>query len=68
VEEGCSLAFSWSRPDGSRSVVRFDLEPAVGGTRLVVVERGPMAATAHAGSEWTRRLEAFVAALSLVGV
>jgi uncharacterized protein YndB with AHSA1/START domain len=68
VEEGCYLAFSWSRPDGSRSVVRFSLEPAVGGTRLVVVERGPAAATAHAGSEWTRRLEAFVAALSLVGV
>jgi uncharacterized protein YndB with AHSA1/START domain len=66
VEEGRSLAFAWSREDGSASVVSFSLEPAAGGTRLVVVERGPQATMVPAGPEWTRRLRAFVAALSLV--
>jgi uncharacterized protein YndB with AHSA1/START domain len=66
VDEGRSLAFSWSREDGSTSVVRFSLEHAVDGTRLVVVERGPAAATELAGPEWARRLRAFVDAVSLV--
>jgi uncharacterized protein YndB with AHSA1/START domain len=66
VEEERSLAFSWARPGEPRSVVEFSLEPAVGGTRLVVVERGPILTAAVAGSQWVSRLHAFAAALALV--
>jgi uncharacterized protein YndB with AHSA1/START domain len=66
VEEERSLAFSWARPGEPRSVVEFSLEPAVGGTRLVVVERGPILTAAIAGSQWVSRLHAFAAALALV--
>jgi hypothetical protein len=47
------------------SVVELTIEPASAGTRVVVVERDP-AAPVLAGAEWTRRLDAFVEALSLV--
>jgi uncharacterized protein YndB with AHSA1/START domain len=66
VEEERRLAFSWARPGESDSVVEFSLEPAAGGTRLVVVERGPAVTAAVAGSQWVSRLHAFVAALALV--
>ncbi len=66
VEEERLLAFSWARPGEPRSVVEFSLEPAVGGTRLVVVERGPILTAAVAGSQWVSRLHAFAAALALV--
>jgi uncharacterized protein YndB with AHSA1/START domain len=66
VEEESLLAFSWARPGEPRSVVEFSLEPAVGGTRLVVVERGPILTAAIAGSQWVSRLHAFAAALALV--
>ena len=66
VEEERSLAFSWARPGEPRSVVEFSLEPAVGGTRLLVVERGPILTAAIAGSQWVSRLHAFAAALALV--
>jgi uncharacterized protein YndB with AHSA1/START domain len=66
VEEERSLAFSWARPGEPRSVVEFSLEPAAGGTRLVVVERGPILTAAIAGSQWVSRLHAFAAALALV--
>jgi uncharacterized protein YndB with AHSA1/START domain len=66
VEEERLLAFSWARPGEPRSVVEFSLEPAVGGTRLVVVERGPILTAAIAGSQWVSRLHAFAAALALV--
>jgi uncharacterized protein YndB with AHSA1/START domain len=66
VEQGRSLSFSWGRSGQPPSVVEFSLEPGVGGTRLVVVERGPAVATAPMRSEWTARLEAFAAAISLV--
>jgi uncharacterized protein YndB with AHSA1/START domain len=65
AEEERSLTFSWTRPGEPESVVEFELQPVIGGTRLVVVERGPLAITASA-AEWARRLRAFVAALSLV--
>ena len=39
IQEERLLAFSWARPGESGSVVELSLEPAVGGTRLVVVER-----------------------------
>jgi uncharacterized protein YndB with AHSA1/START domain len=66
VEEERLLAFSWARPGEPRSVVELSLEPAVGGTRLVVVERGPILTAAIAGSQWVSRLHAFAAALALV--
>ena len=66
VEEERSLAFWWARSGEPRSVVEFSLEPAVGGTRLVVVERGPILTAAIAGSQWVSRLHAFAAALALV--
>jgi uncharacterized protein YndB with AHSA1/START domain len=66
VEEERSLAFSWARPGEPESVVEFTLEPAVGGTRLVVVERGPDLTAAVARPQWALRLDAFAAALALV--
>jgi uncharacterized protein YndB with AHSA1/START domain len=66
VEEERSLAFSWARPGEPESVVEFALEPAVGGTRLVVVERGPALTAAVARPQWALRLDAFAAALALV--
>jgi uncharacterized protein YndB with AHSA1/START domain len=65
AEEERSLSFSWTRPGEMESVVELTIEPASAGTRIVVVERDP-AAPALAGAEWTRRLDAFVEALSLV--
>jgi uncharacterized protein YndB with AHSA1/START domain len=65
VVEERRLSFAWTRPGEAQSVVELTLEPVIGGTRLVVVERGP-AVSGFAGAEWTRRLDAFVAALSLV--
>jgi uncharacterized protein YndB with AHSA1/START domain len=66
VTEERSLAFSWARPGEAQSVVEFTLEPASGGTRLVVVERGPALIAAVARPEWVSRLHAFAAALALV--
>jgi uncharacterized protein YndB with AHSA1/START domain len=67
VEEERSLAFWWARPGESRSIVEFSLEPAVGGTRLLVVERAPLTSTvALTGSKWESRLRAFARALALV--
>ena len=66
IEEERLLAFSWARPGESGSVVELSLEPAVGGTRLVVVERGPLVAAPITGSQWVSRLHAFAAALALV--
>jgi uncharacterized protein YndB with AHSA1/START domain len=66
IEEERLLAFSWARPGESGSVVELSLEPAVGGTRLLVVERGPLVAAPITGSQWVSRLHAFAAALALV--
>jgi uncharacterized protein YndB with AHSA1/START domain len=67
VEEERSLAFTWGRPGEAETEVELTLEPAVAGTRLVVVERatapGPLA---RAGARWEARLTALALALSLV--
>jgi uncharacterized protein YndB with AHSA1/START domain len=67
VEEERSLAFTWARPDEPETYVELTLEPAVRGTRLVVVERaaavGPIAA---AGPRWDARLAALGRAVTLV--
>ena len=66
VEEERSLAFTWARPDEPETYVRLTLEPALGGTRLVVVERAaPVGPVALAGS-WDVRLAALRRATSLV--
>jgi uncharacterized protein YndB with AHSA1/START domain len=67
VERERSLAFTWARPDEPETYVELILEPAVAGTRLVVIERaaavGPMAL---AEARWDARLAALGRALSLV--
>jgi uncharacterized protein YndB with AHSA1/START domain len=66
VEEGRSLAFTWSRDGEIPSSVELTLEPVVSGTRLRVVERagaGPMAATA--GPLWEMRLGGLAKLLAL---
>jgi uncharacterized protein YndB with AHSA1/START domain len=69
VDEERSLAFTWSRPEEPETYVELTLEPAVAGTRLIVVERaisvGPVAL---AGASWDSRLAALgrVASLALV--
>jgi uncharacterized protein YndB with AHSA1/START domain len=67
VEEERSLAFTWARPDEPETYVELTLEPAVAGTRLVVVERaaafGPVAA---AGPRWDARLAALGRATRLI--
>ena len=58
VEEPERLAFRWRREGGEESRVEFVLEPAVSGTRLVVVESGLGGApTAAAAADWAVRLE-----------
>jgi uncharacterized protein YndB with AHSA1/START domain len=67
VEEGRRLAFTWSRDGEGPSQVEFTLEPAVSGTRLVVVERalkGPLAS--GTGHRWQGALEELAHALELV--
>jgi uncharacterized protein YndB with AHSA1/START domain len=67
VEEERSLAFTWARPDEPETYVELTLEPAVSGTRLVVVERAsPVGPVALAGSFWDARLAALGRAPSLV--
>ena len=67
LEVGRSLAFTWSRDGEGPSLVELTLEPAVSGTRLVVVERalsGPLASgTAH---RWQGALGELANALQLV--
>ena len=66
VEEERSLAFTWARPDEPETYVRLTLEPALGGTRLGVVERAaPVGPTALACS-WDVRLAALRRATRLV--
>jgi uncharacterized protein YndB with AHSA1/START domain len=69
VEEERSLTFTWARPDEPETYVELRLEPAIGGTRLVVVETaspfGPVA-LASASAAWATRLRALRWATSLV--
>ncbi len=67
VEEERSLAFTWERPGEGESLVEFTLEPAVSGTRLIVIERalpgsGPVA---FAGAAWSSRLRAMPMAMAV---
>jgi uncharacterized protein YndB with AHSA1/START domain len=67
VEEGRRLAFTWSRDGEGPSQVEFTLEPAVSGTRLVVVERALKAPLASGtGHRWQGALEELARALELV--
>lgn len=54
IDELERLAFHWRREGGRESRVEFRLEPAVSGTRVVVVES---AAGPSAAAEWASRLE-----------
>ena len=67
VDEERALSFTWGRPDEPETYVELTLEPAVAGTRLVVVERaaafGPVAA---AGPRWDARLAALGRATRLI--
>jgi uncharacterized protein YndB with AHSA1/START domain len=67
VEEERSLAFTWARPNEPETYVELTLEPAVSGTRLVVVERAaPVGPGALFGSFWDARLVALGHVISLV--
>ena len=67
VEEERSLAFTWARPEEPETYVELTLEPAIAGTRLVVVERAtPFGPVALAGSRWELRLAALGRAARLV--
>jgi uncharacterized protein YndB with AHSA1/START domain len=67
VEEERSLAFTWARPNEPETYVELTLEPAVSGTRLVVVERAaPVGPGALSGSFWDARLVALGHVTSLV--
>ncbi len=67
VEQERSLSFTWARPDEPETYVELTLEPAVAGTRLVVVER---AASSHpvalGAAGWSGRLASLRAATALV--
>jgi uncharacterized protein YndB with AHSA1/START domain len=56
VEEERRFAFVWTRDGQVSSEVTFELEPAVGGTRLTVTERAVAGPMAMAGERWTQRL------------
>jgi uncharacterized protein YndB with AHSA1/START domain len=65
VERERSLAFTWARPDEPETQVELTIEPAVSGTRVIVVERAaPMGPAALAGA-WDARLAALGRAASL---
>jgi uncharacterized protein YndB with AHSA1/START domain len=67
VEEERSLAFTWARPNEPETYVELTLEPAVSGTRLVVVERAaPVGPGALFGSFWDARLVALGHVISFV--
>jgi uncharacterized protein YndB with AHSA1/START domain len=66
VEEERSFAFTWARPGEAETLVEFTLEPAVAGTRLIVVERALAGPVALAGSHWSARLTSLGVALTLV--
>jgi uncharacterized protein YndB with AHSA1/START domain len=67
VEEERALTFTWARPDAPETYVELTLEPAVGGTRLVVVETAsPFGPVATGSSSWEGRLRALRRATSPV--
>ena len=66
VEEERSFAFTWARPGEDETLVEFTLEPAVTGTRLVVIERTLAGPVALSGLQWTSRLTSLATALTLV--
>jgi uncharacterized protein YndB with AHSA1/START domain len=66
VEEERSLAFTWARPDEPETYVRLTLEPALGGTRLVVVERAARLGPVALAGSWDVRLAALRQATRLV--
>lgn len=55
-----SFAWTWKQPDGSESLVRFDLEPDGDGCRLTLTESDLKAADKGAGNAagWHAHLEA----------
>jgi uncharacterized protein YndB with AHSA1/START domain len=67
VEEERALEFTWARPDEPATTVELILEPAVGGTRLVVVETAsPVGPVAFAAPAWDAHLAALRRAAALV--
>jgi uncharacterized protein YndB with AHSA1/START domain len=66
VEPGRLLELEWSYPGEPASLVRFEIEEAEGGARLVVDHRGlERAAAARYGEGWQRHLERLRGALGL---
>jgi uncharacterized protein YndB with AHSA1/START domain len=70
VVEPERLTFTWSRPDEEPSHVDFRMEPAEGGTRLVVRETRVAGPVGRVGgiAAWTRRLARLERALLLLPV
>ena len=68
VVEGRELAFTWERSPGEESLVRFELTPCVGGTRITVVETrlSGCGLTAHVRVGWGATLSTMRALSALV--
>src|SRR5262245_40010308 len=69
VDEERRLTLTWERPGYGESRVDFAIEPAPGGTRVVVTERALTAfetTAAAKASWWTAKLGALRATLALV--
>jgi uncharacterized protein YndB with AHSA1/START domain len=65
VERERSLAFTWARPDEPETQVELTIEPAVSGTRVIVVERAAPVGPAALAGAWDARLAALGRATSL---
>ena len=68
VEEGRSIAFTWSRDGELQSEVELKVDAVAGGSRVVVVERAIAGPTALAGGAWGARLAGLAQALALIAV
>jgi uncharacterized protein YndB with AHSA1/START domain len=66
VEEGRSIAFTWSRDGDLPSEVELRVDAVPDGSRVVVVERAIVGATALAAASWSARLAALAQALAFV--
>jgi uncharacterized protein YndB with AHSA1/START domain len=65
VEEGRSIAFTWSRDGDLPSEVELRVDAVTGGSRVVVVERAILGPTGLSGHAWGGRLEALAGAMAL---
>jgi uncharacterized protein YndB with AHSA1/START domain len=65
VEEGRSIAFTWSRDGDLPSEVELTVDAVAGGSRVIVVERAIVGPTSLSPGAWSARLPALAAAAAL---